>query len=180
MRLFNKTALAMAVIGLISVGATTNVLANNHHKHHKHEQVRQAFASGQIMSLKDVLSKVEKDFPSEVIEIEFEKGKNDNFVYDIKMLQEDGTLMKLKVDASNADVLKTKTRGERHKKMGNKGQNMEKNHQRMSDNHQKMNDKQSSMGDKGKGMGNKQGAMQNKAQNSGGKQGNIANSSKNN
>lgn len=182
MRLFNKTALSMAVLGLISVGATTNVLANNHHKHHKHEQVRQAFATGQVMSLKDVLSKAEQEFPGEVIEIEFEKGRNDNFVYDIKMLREDGNLMKLKVDATNADVLKTKTRGERRKDMGNrkssmrdKGQNMDKNHQRMNDNHKRMGDNHNRMNDNQQRMGDKQGSMRNKDQNMDNQQGSMRN-----
>ncbi len=74
-----------------------------------HERALQAVQSGQVMPLAKVLALVEKAHPGQVLEVELEHEKQ-QWHYEIKLLQPDGRLMKLLVDARTGEVLKRKTR----------------------------------------------------------------------
>jgi uncharacterized membrane protein YkoI len=71
------------------------------------ERARQALASGQILPLGDVLARVEKSFPGKVLEVELE-GEQGRWIYEVKLLQADGRLIKLKLNAKTAEVLRAK------------------------------------------------------------------------
>lgn len=74
-----------------------------------HERALQAVQSGQVMPLPKVLALVEKAHPGHVLEVELESHDR-QWQYEIKLLQPDGRLMKLKVDARTGEVLKRKSR----------------------------------------------------------------------
>ncbi len=74
-----------------------------------HERALQAVQSGQVMPLAKVLALVEKAHPGQVLEVALEHEKQ-QWHYEIKLLQPDGRLMKLLVDARTGEVLKRKTR----------------------------------------------------------------------
>lgn len=69
-----------------------------------HELARQALEQGQILPLRSVLEKVERDYQGQVLKIEFERDDG-RFVYKIRLLQSDGRMAKLKVDAMDGRVL---------------------------------------------------------------------------
>ncbi|OJX34432.1 MAG: peptidase [Burkholderiales bacterium 68-12] len=69
-----------------------------------HELARQALEQGQILPLRSVLEKVERDYQGQVLKIEFERDDG-RFVYKIRLLQGDGRMAKLKVDAVDGRVL---------------------------------------------------------------------------
>jgi uncharacterized membrane protein YkoI len=71
------------------------------------ERARQAVAAGQILPLRDVLERVGKSYPGQVMEVELE-GENGRWVYEVKLLQADGRLIKLKLNAKTAEVLRAK------------------------------------------------------------------------
>ncbi|MBC7379930.1 MAG: PepSY domain-containing protein [Burkholderiaceae bacterium] len=71
------------------------------------DRARQAVASGQILPLGDVLTRVEKAYPGKVLEVELE-GEQGRWIYEVKLLQADGRLIKLKLNAKTAQVLRTK------------------------------------------------------------------------
>ncbi|MEY3610287.1 MAG: hypothetical protein RJB14_9 [Pseudomonadota bacterium] len=73
-----------------------------------HERALQAVKSGQVLPLAKVLALVEKTHPGQVLEVELENHKQ-QWQYEIKLLQPDGRLMKLQVDARTGEVLKRKT-----------------------------------------------------------------------
>lgn len=72
-----------------------------------HDRAREAMQSGQILPLRDVLVQLEKTHPGKVLEVELESDDG-RWVYEIKLLQSDGRLSKLKLDAKTAEVLKVK------------------------------------------------------------------------
>ena len=74
-----------------------------------HERALQAVQSGQVLPLGKVLALVEREHPGQVLEVELESHDR-QWQYEIKLLQPDGRLMKLKVDARTGEVLKHKTR----------------------------------------------------------------------
>ncbi len=74
-----------------------------------HERARKAVQSGQILPLKEILQKVSKDHPGQVLEVELDQEKG-VWVYEIKQLTSTGSIVKLEVDAKTGQVLKQKTK----------------------------------------------------------------------
>lgn len=72
-----------------------------------HDLARAALASGEILPLSAILTRLEKDYPGQIVEVELEREKG-RWMYEIKLLQKDGLRQKLKVDAKNADVISDK------------------------------------------------------------------------
>lgn len=78
-----------------------------------HERARQAVQAGQVMPLLAVLEKLATTHPGQVLEVELERERrngNEVWVYEIKLLQTDGQLLKLELDAKTAEVLRSKMR----------------------------------------------------------------------
>lgn len=76
-----------------------------------HERARQAVQSGQVMPLPAVLEKLALTHPGQVLELELEHERKDDrhpWIYEIKLLQTDGQLIKLELDAKTAEVLRSK------------------------------------------------------------------------
>lgn len=92
-----------------------------------HSQIREAHQAGEIKSLRWVLAQIKQDYPGHVLDAELAKRKSKNkkynprYIYKIKLLADDGHIMKLYVDANTAEVLRVKSRDKkrRHHK-GNK------------------------------------------------------------
>lgn len=72
-----------------------------------HEQARQALQAGKVLPLRAVLDKVEQQYPGQVVEVEFE-SKHGQYVYDVRLLQTDGAILKITLDAVDGKVLRTK------------------------------------------------------------------------
>lgn len=72
-----------------------------------HEQARQALQQGRVLALRQVLDGVERDFGGQVLKVEFE-SEDGHFIYEIRLLQSDGHLVKLKVDAVDGQVLEVR------------------------------------------------------------------------
>ena len=72
-----------------------------------HELARQALEQGQVLPLRTVLDKVEREYQGQVLKIEFEEDDG-RYIYEIRLLQQDGRMAKLKVDAVDGRVLKIK------------------------------------------------------------------------
>ena len=78
-----------------------------------HDRARQALEAGEILPLKAVLEKVSADTPGSVLEVELDR-RHDRWVYEIKLLRQGGSVIKLWVDASDGAVIDRRGRGERH------------------------------------------------------------------
>jgi uncharacterized membrane protein YkoI len=80
-----------------------------------HERARQAVQAGQVLPLPAVLEKLAATHPGQVLGVELEREREsdhgrDGWVYEIKLLQRDGQLVKLALDAKTAEVLQSKIR----------------------------------------------------------------------
>ena len=73
-----------------------------------HDRARQALEAGEILPLKVVLERLARDTPGQVMEVELERS-GERWIYEIKLLQTGGALVKLKVDARDATVIKAST-----------------------------------------------------------------------
>ena len=74
-----------------------------------HELARQALQQGQVLPLRTVIDRVEQQYRGQVIKVEFER-EDGRFIYEIRLLQNDGRMAKLKVDAVDGRVLSIKRR----------------------------------------------------------------------
>ncbi len=78
------------------------------------DRARAAVQAGQVLPLKTVLERLERDHPGQVLEVELE-SEGDHWVYEVKLLQASGRLVKLEIDATSGAVLQRRDRGrDRH------------------------------------------------------------------
>jgi len=106
MRRRNALALAL-VLGLAAGGAQGH--------DHDREQAERLQALGEVLPLQDVLARVAAEYPGQVLKVEFEGAGDgdcpvpppcaDRWVYELKILQDQGRLVKIKADARTGQVL---------------------------------------------------------------------------
>lgn len=72
-----------------------------------HERARAAVEAGQVLPLPTLLERLRRTHPGQVLELELERDDG-RWVYEVKLLQADGQLLKLDVDAATAQVLQVK------------------------------------------------------------------------
>lgn len=69
-----------------------------------HNRARQALQAGQVLPLGKVLERLEREHPGQVMEVELEQEEG-RWIYEVKLLQPQGQLVKLKLDARTATLL---------------------------------------------------------------------------
>lgn len=74
-----------------------------------HERARQAVQDGQVLPLRTVLERLEREQPGQVLEVELEQDDG-VWIYEVKLLRTGGQLVKLKLDARTAALLESKAR----------------------------------------------------------------------
>ena len=70
-----------------------------------HDRARAALAAGEVMPLSAILERVARQYPGNVLEVELER-KQTRWIYELKLLQPNGGLMKLEVDARDGTILR--------------------------------------------------------------------------
>ena len=75
--------------------------------HDDHDLARQALQQGKVLPLRTVLDQVEREYKGQVIKVEFDR-EDGRFVYEIRLLQSDGKVVKLEIDASNGSLISMK------------------------------------------------------------------------
>ncbi|MDI1240166.1 MAG: peptidase [Polaromonas sp.] len=74
-----------------------------------HNRARQAVQAGQVLPLRSMLERLEREHPGQVMEVELEQQEEDGrWIYEVKLLQPQGQLVKLKLDARTAALLPAK------------------------------------------------------------------------
>lgn len=76
---------------------------------HDHDRARKAVEAGEVLPLKSILERVERDYPGQVMEVELER-EGGRWLYEIKILRSGGSLLKLKVDARDGTPVGKKER----------------------------------------------------------------------
>jgi uncharacterized membrane protein YkoI len=74
-----------------------------------HERARRAMTSGQVLPLRTVLERLDREHPGQVLEVELEQDEG-RWIYEVKLLQDDGQLVKIKLDARTAALLSSRSR----------------------------------------------------------------------
>lgn len=74
-----------------------------------HDRARAAVQAGQVLPLKTVLERLEREHPGQVLEVELEP-EHGRWVYEVRLLQAGGRLVKLEIDARSGAVLKRRER----------------------------------------------------------------------
>jgi len=72
-----------------------------------HERARAAVASGEVLPLPVVLERLRRTHPGQVLELELER-QDARWIYEIKLLQANGQLLKVKLDARTAQLLEAR------------------------------------------------------------------------
>jgi len=93
---------ALALATLLAAAALTPLtsLADS-----DHDRARAAVRAGEVLPLHVVLERVAREHPGNVLEVELEREKGQWF-YELKILQSGGSLLRLKVDARTAEVIR--------------------------------------------------------------------------
>jgi hypothetical protein len=74
-----------------------------------HERARAAVLAGEVLPLATVLERLQRTHPGQVLELELDR-EDGRWIYEIKLLQPGGQLLKLEVDARTGQVLAAKAR----------------------------------------------------------------------
>lgn len=72
------------------------------------QQIREARQDGHIKSLRWVLRQIKPQYPGRLLDVELKKHQKIGYVYKVKILQENGHIIKLYIDANSAEVLRVK------------------------------------------------------------------------
>jgi uncharacterized membrane protein YkoI len=80
------------------------------HADSDHDRARNAVQAGQVLPLKTVLDRLEREHPGQVLEVELEQ-EDGRWVYEVKLLQTGGRLVKLELDAASGELLQWRDRG---------------------------------------------------------------------
>lgn len=85
-----------------------------------HDRARKALEAGEVLPLRTILEKVEREFPGQVVDVELERsherdnaGSGARWIYEIKLLRTNGALVKLKLDARDGTLIPQKGRDRR-------------------------------------------------------------------
>ncbi|AUN94660.1 PepSY domain-containing protein [Pseudazoarcus pumilus] len=77
-----------------------------------HERARRALEAGEVLPLGEVLARIAREMPGDVLEVELERDDG-RWIYEIKLLRADGALLEVEVDAATAGVIEVE-----HEKRG--------------------------------------------------------------
>ena len=72
-----------------------------------HERARAAVQAGQVLPLPTLLERLRRTHPGQVLELELER-EDGRWIYEVRLLQANGQLLKLEIDAATAEVLEVK------------------------------------------------------------------------
>lgn len=74
-----------------------------------HDRARAALERGEVLPLRTVLDKVEREYPGKVVEVELEH-EHGKWIYEIRLLRDGGALVRVDVDARDGRVLGVRAR----------------------------------------------------------------------
>lgn len=82
-----------------------------------HERARAALKAGEVLPLHRVLEQVRREHPGDVLEVELER-ESGRWVYELKLLQPNGALLQLDVDARSGEVIERRERARSRREAG--------------------------------------------------------------
>lgn len=101
-----------SLIGLIGLAALLPAPLARAHGDDDHERARAALRAGEVLPLATLLERLQRSHPGRVLAVELERD-NGRWVYEVKLLQADGQLLKLALDARSGELLSQRRKGDR-------------------------------------------------------------------
>ncbi|MFP3875026.1 MAG: PepSY domain-containing protein [Thiohalophilus sp.] len=71
-----------------------------------YKEARELRQQGKILPLQEILKRVEKDYPGQIIETELER-EHGRYIYELEILTDNDRVIELELDAATGEVLKT-------------------------------------------------------------------------
>jgi uncharacterized membrane protein YkoI len=78
---------------------------------HDHDRARQALQAGEVLPLEQILVRVQREVPGKILDVELDQEKEEGhlrWVYEVKVLNAAGNLLRLKVDAHSGELISRK------------------------------------------------------------------------
>lgn len=92
------------LLTIVAVVFSATALTNVHGQRRDHDTARAAVAAGERLSLSTILARIEASHGGRILEIERDTFKGRE-VYEIELLEDDGRVIELTVDAIDGTVL---------------------------------------------------------------------------
>lgn len=106
-----RTLVTTVVVGLaVAVLSIGQAAAGG--DEHDHDRARAALERREILPLRAILDKVEREHPGKVVEVELER-EHGRWIYEIRLLRSGGALVRLDVDARDGTVLGVRARDDK-------------------------------------------------------------------
>ena len=102
-----RARMPLTVLAGLLLAAAFGIAAPSYGDEGDHARARQALLAGEILPLRTVLDRVAQSYPGQPVKIEFE-AEHGRYLYEIKLLQDTGHMIKLKVDARDARIIRVK------------------------------------------------------------------------
>jgi uncharacterized membrane protein YkoI len=105
-------AVKWVVSGLLGLAGLLLALPLQAHGDDDHERARAALRAGEVLPLATLLERLQRSHPGRVLEVELERDDG-RWIYEVKLLQADGQLLKLELDARSGELLSQRRKGKR-------------------------------------------------------------------
>jgi uncharacterized membrane protein YkoI len=105
---FRSVLLAALLPAFLAMPLNSSARGGN--EGHDHDRARAALLAGEILPLPTIMARVAQLHPGHVLEVELER-EDERWIYELKLLQPSGGLLKLEIDAKSGAVLRQKTKG---------------------------------------------------------------------
>ena len=105
-----RAALRALALAVLATGAVAPDIGASEAR--DHERARAAVQAGEVLPLPALLARLQRTHPGQVLELELEREEG-RWVYEVKLLQADGRLLKLALDARTGQVLELRRQRER-------------------------------------------------------------------
>jgi uncharacterized membrane protein YkoI len=109
-----STILGSVLLAFVCIGSSVSLYADDHREHHKHgeedeeydhDRALEAVRRGEVIPLEKVLASLRVTENGTVVSTKLEH-EGDKWIYEFKMIGQDGRLRKICVDAHTGAVLK--------------------------------------------------------------------------
>ncbi|CAN7463769.1 PepSY domain-containing protein [Rhizobacter sp. LjRoot28] len=77
------------------------------HDDRDHDRARAAVQAGEVLPWPTVFDRLQRTHPGQVLDLELER-EDGRWIYEVRLLQADGRLLKLEVDARTADIIQVR------------------------------------------------------------------------
>lgn len=97
---WHTTLAGLAMLALLGMGTGAGFAGDDR----DHDRARRAVEAGEVLPLRTILERIEREHPGQVMEVELDREKGE-WLYEVKVLRRNGALVKLKINARDGTVL---------------------------------------------------------------------------